>query len=89
MRAISKYKPPPPGGGTYIWRGNLTEGFLHYEFGGLIHGGDYFQDFTVSFFWRGGELAFVGASVVSSGSYYSNNHTIGDKNLLMYFAKQN
>ena len=20
--------------GAYIWRGNLTEGFLHYEFGG-------------------------------------------------------
>ena len=22
--------------GAYIWRGNLTEGFLRYEFGGLI-----------------------------------------------------
>ena len=22
-------------GGSYIWRGNLTEGFLHYRFGGL------------------------------------------------------
>ena len=22
--------------GAYIWRGNLTEGFLHYQFGGLI-----------------------------------------------------
>ena len=27
--AISKYKPP----GTYVWRGNLTEGFLCYAFG--------------------------------------------------------
>ena len=27
--------------GAYIWRGNLTEGFLRYEFGGLIHGGVY------------------------------------------------
>ena len=27
--------------GAYIWRGNLTEGFLHYEFGGLIFGGAY------------------------------------------------
>ena len=27
-----KYKPP---GGAYIWRGDLTEGFLRYEFGGL------------------------------------------------------
>ena len=28
-------------GGAYIWRGNLTEGFLHYEFGGLIFGEAY------------------------------------------------
>ena len=34
-------------GGAYIWRGNLTEGFLRYEFGGLIHGGAYFQNITV------------------------------------------
>ena len=27
--------PPPRGGGAYIWRGDLTEGFLRYEFGGL------------------------------------------------------
>ena len=32
---------PRAGGGGYIWRGNLTEGFLHYEFGGLIFGGAY------------------------------------------------
>ena len=35
------------GGGAYNWRGNLTEGFLHYWFGGLIFGGAYFQNFTV------------------------------------------
>ena len=34
---FSKYKPP----GAYIWRGDLTEGFLHYRFGGLIFGGAY------------------------------------------------
>ena len=28
-------------GGTYIWRGELTEGFLRYRFGGLIFGGGY------------------------------------------------
>ena len=38
--------------GAYIWRGDLTEGFLRYQFGGLyleglIHGGAYFRDFTV------------------------------------------
>ena len=45
LRAISKYKPPR--GGAYIWRGDLTEGFLRYEFGGLIFGGAYFRNFTV------------------------------------------
>ena len=34
----------PGGGGAYIWRGDLTEGFLRYEFGGLIFGG---------YSWRG------------------------------------
>ena len=29
------------GGRAYIWRGNLTEGFLWYEFGGHIFGGAY------------------------------------------------
>ena len=33
--------------GAYIWRGDLTEGFLRYEFGGLIHGGAYFRNCTV------------------------------------------
>ena len=33
--------------GAYIWRGDLTEGFLRYRFGGLIFGGVYFRNFTV------------------------------------------
>ena len=33
--------------GTYIWRRDLTEGFLRYRFGGLVFGGAYFQNFTV------------------------------------------
>ena len=33
--------------GAYIWRGDLTESFLRYRFGGLIFGGAYFQNFTV------------------------------------------
>ena len=37
-RANSKYKPPQ---GAYIRRGDLTEGFLCYDFGGLIFGGAY------------------------------------------------
>ena len=35
-------------GGGYIWTGDLTEGFLRYEFGGLIFGGAYFRNFTVN-----------------------------------------
>ena len=33
--------------GAYIWRGDLTEGFLRYRFGGIIFGGAYFRNFTV------------------------------------------
>ena len=38
---------PGGGGGAYIWRGDLTEGFLPHEFWGLIHGRAYFRNFTV------------------------------------------
>ena len=39
---------------AYVWRGDLTEGFLRYRIGGLIHGGAFFRNFTVSFdaFWK-------------------------------------
>ena len=33
--------------GAYIWRGDLMEGCLCYEFGGLIHGGTYYWNFMV------------------------------------------
>ena len=33
--------------GAYIRRGDLTEGFLRYNFVGLIFGGAYFRNFTV------------------------------------------
>ena len=32
---------PPGGGGDYIWKGELTEGFFRYRFSGLIFGGAY------------------------------------------------
>ena len=32
---------------AYIWRDDLTEGFLCYAFGGLIFGGAYSRNFTV------------------------------------------
>ena len=52
LGAISKYKPLPGGWGAYIWRGDLTEGFLRYHFGGLIVGGAYT--------WRGLFSEFYG-----------------------------
>ena len=53
--------PPPHRGGLIFWRGDLTEGFLRYEFWGLMFGGAYFRNFTVpvrnnknpNFEWRG------------------------------------
>ena len=39
-------------GGAYVWRGDLTEGFLRYEFRGLIFGGAYT--------WRGLFSEFYG-----------------------------
>ena len=33
--------------GAYIWRDDLTEGFLRYRIGGLIFGGAYFRNFTL------------------------------------------
>ena len=43
--------------GAYIWRGDLTEGFLRYEFGGLIFGGAYT--------WRGLFSEFYGTGYTS------------------------
>ena len=34
---------------AYIRKGDLTEGFLRYDFRGLIFGGAYFRNFTVHF----------------------------------------
>ena len=42
--------------GAYIWRGDLTEGFLRYRFGGLIFGGAYFQNFTVFYILQSSNL---------------------------------
>ena len=42
--------------GAYIWRGDLTEGFLRYRFGGLIFGGTYT--------WRGLFSEFYGMALV-------------------------
>ena len=41
LRVISNYKPPR----AYIRTVDLAEGFLRYDFRGLIHGGAYFRNF--------------------------------------------
>ena len=48
LGAISEYKPLM----AYIWRGDLTDGFLRYKFGGLIFEGAYT--------WRGLFSEFYG-----------------------------
>ena len=48
LLCISKYKPPR----VYIRRGDLTEGFLRYEFKGLI--------FEEAYTWRGLFSEFYG-----------------------------
>ena len=45
--------------GAYIWRGNLTEGFLRYEFGGLLFG--------VAYTWRGLFSEFYGILTFTLG----------------------
>ena len=47
LLCIWRQFPSTSSRGAYIWRGNLTEGFLHYQFGGLIFGGAYFLNFKV------------------------------------------
>ena len=47
--------------GTYIWRGNLMEGFLRYRFGGLIFGGAYT--------WRGLFSGFYGISYIRNKKF--------------------
>ena len=50
--------------GAYIWRGDLTEGFLRYRFGGLIHGGAYF-----------GILRYLSSKKILSSRFSSKRET--------------
>ena len=54
--------------GAYIWRGDLTEGFLRHRFGALIFGGAYT--------WRGLFSGFYGI-----GSLFLKSHIRGEDNL--------
>ena len=58
--------------GAYIWRGDLTEGFLRYDFGGLIFGGAYtWRDLFSEFY------------VFNSSSTVTLN-TLGSENTLIF-----
>ena len=56
-----------PSRGTYIRRGDLTEGFLCYDFGGLIFGGAYT--------WRGLFSEFYGTLCFQVSPKYSSKST--------------
>ena len=53
---------------AYIWRGELTEGFLHRWFGGLIFGGAYFRNFVVIMFFTGSISTAEGSALVKLGN---------------------
>ena len=55
---------------AYIWRGDLTEMFLRYRFGGLIFGGAYFRNFTVY-----EELCTILKRVILLDLHNSSDHT--------------
>ena len=48
--------------GAYIWRGDLTKGFLRYRLGGLIFGGAYT--------WRGLFSEFYGISETTRTNFF-------------------
>ena len=54
--------------GAYIWRGDLTEGFLRYWIGGLIFGGAYT--------WRGLFSEFYGTFSLAIVELYSQTMLI-------------
>ena len=56
--------------GAYIWRGDLTEMFLRYRFGGLIFGGAYLRNFTVY-----EELCTILKRVILLDLHNSSDHT--------------
>ena len=57
--------------GAYIRRGDLTEGFLRYRFGGLIFGGAYFRNFTVYHFCQV-QIEVSEKAIFSDLSFHTN-----------------
>ena len=56
--------------GAYIRRGDLTEGFLRYDFGGLIFGGAYFRNFRVFLLKIQEAISYKTKQVFIRSSYY-------------------
>ena len=61
--------------GAYIWRGDLTEGFLRYRFGGFIFGGAYT--------WRGlfSEFCGIRYAVKNNSCHHSRGSGASHSNL--------
>ena len=59
----------------YIRRGDLTEGFLRYDFAGLIFGGAYFRNFTVLAFCSLCFLAPLRRCFGTMSTYSAKAHT--------------
>ena len=81
LRAIFQLQAP----GAYIWRGDLTEGFYVTSLGGLyleglIHGGAYFQNFTVFLFaglcLNGHMQWWVGGGAGGKNLYHVNKFSL-------------
>ena len=63
----------PPGG--YIWRGDLTEGFLRYWFGEHIFGGAYI--------WRGSFPEFCDISCLIGFFHFQHNNILENLGLIL------
>ena len=79
-RANSKYNPP---GGAYIRRGDLTEGFLRYDFGGLIFGRAYTWRGLFSEFY-GSRSPYVRESKTGFPSRHSGFHSMDSGFQVLY-----
>ena len=57
---------------AYIWRGDLTEGFLPYQLGGLIFGGAYTWRGLFSEFYGNCLAVFVSVACVSMKDFFKD-----------------
>ena len=80
---IPSISPP----GAYIRRGDLTEGFLRYDFGGLIFGGAYFRNFTVC---RRGTASLTVSEIapISTAAFLIMGRYCVNRSLTVWFSCQ-